>query len=165
MSTSASPAERATLAKSRYRYRLACLAFALSFLAIAGRLVSLGFAAVEPGAGGLHDISTTVHRPDILDRNGRLLATDIKGATLYADPAKVIDRDELVEQVASVLPDIDTAELREKLKQGRRYVAIKRELTPKQQAEIYELGQPGLGFIEEYRRVYPVGATACHVVG
>ena len=106
-----------------------------------------------------------MHRPDILDRNGRLLATDIKGATLYADPAKVIDRDELVEQVASVLPDIDTAELREKLKQGKRFVAIKRELTPQQQAEIYELGQPGLGFIEEYRRVYPVGATACHVVG
>ena len=165
MSATASPAERATLAKSRYRYRLACLAFAVSFLAIAGRLVSLGFAAVEPGAGGLHDISTTVHRPDILDRNGRLLATDIKGATLYADPAKVIDRDELVEQVASVLPDIDTAELREKLKQGKRFVAIKRELTPKQQAEIYELGQAGLGFIEEYRRVYPMGATASHVVG
>ncbi|HVQ11595.1 MAG TPA: penicillin-binding protein 2 [Methyloceanibacter sp.] len=165
ISAASSPAERASLAKSRNRYRLACLAFALSFLAVAVRLVTLGFAAVVPGSGGLHDISTTVHRPDILDRNGRLLATDIKGATLYADPAKVIDRDELVEQVASVLPDINTAELREKLKQGKRYVAIKRELTPMQQAEIYELGQPGLGFIEEYRRVYPMGATACHVVG
>ena len=44
-------------------------------------------------------------------------------------------------------------------------MAIERELTPIQQAEIYELGVPGLGFIEEYRRVYPVGATACHVVG
>jgi cell division protein FtsI (penicillin-binding protein 3) len=157
--------ERASLARSRDRYRLACLAFALSFLAIGLRLVSLGFAAVEPGSGGIHDISTTVHRPDVLDRNGRLLATDIKGATLYADPARIIDRDELVEQVASVLPEISAAELREKLKQGRRFVAIRRELTPKQQAEIYELGQPGLDFIEEYRRVYPVGATACHVVG
>lgn len=165
ISVTASPAERASLAKSRNRYRLACLAFALSFLAIAARLVTLGFAAVEPGSGGIHDISTTVHRPDILDRNGRLLATDIKGATLYADPAKVIDRDELVEQVASVLPDINTGELHEKLKQGKRFVAIKRELTPKQQAEIHELGQPGLGFIEEYRRVYPMGATASHVVG
>jgi cell division protein FtsI (penicillin-binding protein 3) len=165
ISAAASPAERASLAKSRNRYRLACLAFALSFLAIAARLVVLGFAAVEPGSGGLHDISTTVHRPDILDRSGRLLATDIKGATLYADPAKVIDRDELVEQVASVLPDVNTGELREKLKNGKRFVAIKRELTPKQQAEIHELGQPGLGFIEEYRRVYPMGATACHVVG
>ena len=165
MSAAASPAERAYLAKSRNRYRIACLAFALSFLAIALRLVSLGFAAVEPGVGGLHDISTTVHRPDILDRNGRLLATDIKGATLYADPAKVIDRDELVEQVASVLPDVNTGELLEKLKQGKRFVAIRRELTPQQQDEIYELGQPGLGFVEEYRRVYPVGATACHVIG
>ena len=89
ISVTASPAERASLAKSRNRYRLACLAFAVSFLAIAVRLVTLGFAAVEPGGGGIHDISTTVHRPDILDRNGRLLATDIKGATLYADPAKV----------------------------------------------------------------------------
>ena len=118
MSAAASPAQRAYLAKSRDRYRIACLAFALSFLAIALRLVSLGFAAVEPGVGGLHDISTTVHRPDILDRNGRLLATDIKGATLYADPAKVIDRDELVEQVASVLPDVNTGELLEKLNLG-----------------------------------------------
>jgi cell division protein FtsI (penicillin-binding protein 3) len=30
---------------------------------------------------------------------------------------------------------------------------------------VHELGVPGLGFVEEYRRVYPVGATACHVVG
>ncbi len=158
-------AERVYLARSRPRYRLACLAFALGFALIAFRLVGFGFAATEPSSGGLRDISTTVHRPDILDRHGRLLATDIKGATLYADPARIIDRDELVEQVASVLPDIDTAELREKLKQGRRFVVIKRELTPKQQGEIYELGLPGLDFIEEYRRVYPVGATAAHVVG
>ena len=63
------------------------------------------------------------------------------------------------------MPDVNIGELREKLKNGKRFVAIKRELTPKQQAEIHELGQAGLGFIEEYRRVYPMGATAFHVVG
>jgi cell division protein FtsI (penicillin-binding protein 3) len=158
-------AERAYLARSRYRFRLACLAFALAFVLIGGRLVTLGFADTETSAGGLHDISSTVHRPDILDRNGELLATDIKGATLYADPQRVIDQDELVEQVTGVLPDVNATELRAKLKAGRRFVRIKRELTPKQQAEIHELGLPGLAFIEEYRRVYPVGATASHVVG
>jgi cell division protein FtsI (penicillin-binding protein 3) len=158
-------AERAYLARSRYRFRLACLAFALGFLSIGGRLVTLGFADTGQSSGGLYDISSTVHRPDIFDRDKRLLATDIKGATLYADPARVIDIDELAEQVTSVLPDVKAKDLRTRLKQGGRFVRIKRELTPKQQAEIHELGLPGLGFIEEYRRVYPVGATAGHVVG
>jgi cell division protein FtsI (penicillin-binding protein 3) len=158
-------AERAYLARSRYRFRLACLVFALSFILIGGRLVTLGFAGTGPSGGGLYDISSTVHRPDILDRNGRLLATDIKGATLYADPAKVIDIDELTEQVTSVLRDVNARDLRARLKAGRRFVRIKRELTPNQQAEIHELGIPGLGFIEEYRRVYPMGPTASHVVG
>ncbi len=158
-------AERAYLARSRYRFRLACLAFALAFVLIGGRLVTLGFASTGSSGGGLYDISSTVHRPDILDRDGRLLATDIKGATLYADPAKVIDIDELAEQVTSVIPDVDAKSLRVKLKAGGRFVRIKRELTPKQQEEIHELGLPGLAFIEEYRRVYPMGATASHVVG
>jgi len=161
----AARAERAYLARGRYRFRLACLGFALAFVMIGGRLVALGFIGSGPGGGSLRDISTTVHRPDIVDRNGRLLATDIKGATLYADPQKVVDIDELVEQVTSVLPDVNAAELREKLKNGRRFVRIRRELTPRQQEEIYELGQPGLDFIQEYRRVYPMGPTASHVVG
>jgi cell division protein FtsI (penicillin-binding protein 3) len=158
-------AARAYHARCRYRFRLACLGFALAFVLIGGRLVSLGFAGTEESGGGAYDISTTVHRPDIFDRNGRLLATDIRGATLYADPKKVIDRDELAEQVSSVLRDVDADSLRKRLAAGGRFVRIKRELTPSQQAEIYELGLPGLGFIEEYRRVYPVGATANHVVG
>ncbi|HSD93284.1 MAG TPA: penicillin-binding protein 2 [Methyloceanibacter sp.] len=158
-------AERAYLARSRYRFRLAVLGFALAFLLIGARLVALGFEGVNQGGGGLLDISTTIHRPDIVDRSGRLLATDIKGATLYADPAKVIDIDELAEQVTSVLPDVNAKELRSRLKAGGRFVRIERELTPKQQAEIHELGLPGLGFIEEYRRVYPMGPTASHVVG
>ena len=158
-------AERAYLARCRYRFRLACLSFALAFVLIGGRLVTLGFAGEEPVSGSLHDISSTVHRPDVLDRRGRLLATDIKGATLYADPAKVIDVDELVEHVTSVLPDLNAAELRERILAGGRFVRIKRELTPKQQEEIHELGLPGLAFIDEYRRVYPMGATASHVVG
>jgi cell division protein FtsI (penicillin-binding protein 3) len=158
-------AQRAYLARSRYRFRLAVLAFALAFVLIGGRLVTLGFTDTGQNSGGLYDISSTVHRPDIFDRDRRLLATDIKGATLYADPARVIDIDELAEQVTSVLPDVDAKDLRTRLRQGGRFVRIRRELTPKQQAEIHELGLPGLDFIEEYRRVYPASATAGQVVG
>lgn len=156
---------RAYHTRCRYRFRLACLGFAVAFVLIGGRLVSLGFAGTEKGRGGALDISTTVHRPDILDRNGQLLATDIRGATLYADPRRVIDRDELVEKISSVFPDVNKPKLRKRLAGRSRFVRIKRELTPRQQSDVHELGLPGLGFIEEYRRVYPVGATANHVVG
>jgi cell division protein FtsI (penicillin-binding protein 3) len=160
-------AERQLLVGTKHRIFLMFLAFAFSFTLVGWRLVELGLTEPQsPNLSNLLDISTAVHRPDILDRRGRLVATDIKGATAYADPLLVVDRDELVEQVASVLPDLDTRDLAKRLRQaGRRFVGIRRELTPRQQAELHELGLPGLGFIEEYRRVYPLGPAASHVVG
>lgn len=158
-------AARAYHARCRMRFRLACLGFALAFVMIGGRLVSLGFADSGPGPTGAYDISTTIHRPDVLDRNGQLLATDIRGATLYADPKRILDADEVVDGVASVLPDINKARLRKQLAGRGRFVRIARELAPSQQQKVHDLGLPGLGFIQEYRRFYPVGATASHVVG
>lgn len=158
-------AERAYIARSRRRFQLICLAFVVGFLLVGGRLVSLGMSFQAASDTAFYDTTTTVHRPDLLDRKGRLLATDIKGATLFADPLRVIDADELVEQVSTVLPDIDGGDIRKRIARGGRFVGIRRELTPSQQAEIHALGVPGLGFIEEYRRVYPVGSTASHVVG
>ncbi|ODR93816.1 hypothetical protein AUC70_09240 [Methyloceanibacter stevinii] len=158
-------AARAYHARCRTRFRLACLGFALAFVLIGGRLVSLGLAGSGPGRGGAYDISTTIHRPDILDRNGQLLATDIRGATLFADPKRILDADEVVNGVASVLPDINRAKLRKQLSGRGRFVRIARELAPSQQQRVHDLGLPGLGFIQEYRRFYPVGPTASHVVG
>jgi len=158
-------AARAYHARCRTRFRLACLGFALAFVLIGGRLVLLGFWGTGAGPSGAYDISTTVHRPDILDRNGQLLATDIRGATLYADPERILDADEVINRVASALPSIDEANLRKRLAGGGRFVRIARELTPRQQQKVHDLGLPGLGFIQEYRRVYPAGATANHVVG
>ncbi|MGD8481052.1 MAG: penicillin-binding protein 2, partial [Methyloceanibacter sp.] len=158
-------AARAYHARCRMRFRLACLGFALAFVLIGGRLVSLGLAEKGPGRGGSYDISTTIHRPDILDRNGELLATDIRGATLFADPKRILDADEVVTGIVSVLPKTNEARLRKQLARPSRFVRIARELTPFQQQQVHDLGFPGLGFIQEYRRFYPVGATASHVVG
>jgi len=158
-------AARAYHTRCRTRFRLACLGFAAAFVLIGGRLVSLGFAETGAGRGGAYDISTTIHRPDILDRNGQMLATDIRGATLFADPKRVLDADEVVERLATVLPNINKAKLRKKLLGDGRFVRIARELAPRQQQQVHDLGLPGLGFIQEYRRFYPVGATASHVVG
>ena len=51
--------------------------------------------------------ATATARPDILDRNGTVLATDIKTVSLFAEPCKILDADEAVEMITAVLPDLD----------------------------------------------------------
>lgn len=104
-------------------------------------------------------------RPDIVDRNGMVLATDITTASLFAEPRRIVDADEAIEQLSAVLPDIDYEQTYRKLKSDAGFVWLKRELTPIQQAKIHGLGIPGLGFRAEKRRFYPGGPTASHILG
>ncbi len=157
---------RIALKNSRGRFAIALLAFSFAFVLIGGRLATLGILKpADLGIAGLHDLGTSIHRPDIVDRQGRLLATDIRAASLYVDPGRVIDMDELIEQVSIVLPKVDGKALRQKIEKGRRFVWVSREITPQQQAEIHELGIPGLAFADEHRRIYPAGNVASHVLG
>jgi cell division protein FtsI (penicillin-binding protein 3) len=104
-------------------------------------------------------------RPDLVDRNGELLATDIRTVSLFAEPHKIIDADEAVEQLSTVLPDVDVKGTYSKLTSKARFQWLRRQLTPKQQSDILSLGIPGIGFRPEKRRFYPGGVTASHVVG
>src|SRR5256885_15119428 len=150
-------------AKAKARLGLAIAVFALGYGVIAGRLVMF---AVAPESqlvrrSNAADAVATA-RPDILDRNGEILATDVRAPSLFAEPHRIIDVDEAVELLTAVLPDLETAEVRERLSSKRRFVWAKREVTPKQRAEIYRLGLPGIGFLSENNRVYPNGAEVSH---
>ena len=131
----------------------------LALLAVrAGNMMTVAVSAIETPA--------TFARPDIVDRNGRLLATDVEVNSLYADPSKLLDRDEALEKLATILPDLDEAELRKALWDRNRHFAwIRRGLTPRVAQAIHNLGIPGLGFRHELRRVYPLGAMAGHILG
>lgn len=149
------------------RIRLIGMCFCGAFLAIAGQLVNLTL--IRPLAGP--DAVAVVHedrlpRPDIVDRNGVLLATDVAVASLYADPRKIIDVDEAVELLTATVPDLDAKTLRTKLTQpGRAFAWLKRQVTPEERDAVYNLGIPGVGFVNERRRVYPMGRLAAHTVG
>ncbi len=152
--------------KTRARIGLAILVFALGYSIIAARLVI--FAAFPDNHGGrraaLQDAVGTA-RPDILDRNGEVLATDVRTPSLFAEPQRIIDVDEASELLTAAMPDIDAAELRERLASKRRFVWLKREITAKQREQIYRVGIPGIGFLPENKRVYPNGAEVSHVIG
>jgi cell division protein FtsI (penicillin-binding protein 3) len=105
-------------------------------------------------------------RPDIVDRRGQLLATDVATNSLYVDPQAVLDIDEVVEKVSSALADVDRGELRRAIAdRSRRFAWIARGLTPRQAQRLHDLGLPGLGFRTELKRVYPLGGLAGHVIG
>ncbi|MEQ8449134.1 MAG: penicillin-binding protein 2 [Nitratireductor sp.] len=150
--------------RSRSRVIMAMGVFFALYGLIGGRLVYLGLQDVElthvPGADRL-----LAARPDIVDRNGQVLATDIKSASLYAEPRRIVDADEAVERLATVLPSLDYERTYSRLKSGAGFAWLKREITPKQQNEILQLGIPGIGFRPEKSRFYPGGPTASHILG
>ncbi|MGZ8310217.1 MAG: peptidoglycan D,D-transpeptidase FtsI family protein [Rhodoplanes sp.] len=152
--------------KTKARIGLAVLCFAFVYFVIAARLVLFAVAPdshVARRAGSSDAVATA--RPEILDRNGEVLATDVRVPSLFAEPRRIIDVDEAVELLTAVMPDLDTSELRERLGSKRGFAWLKREIKPKQQQEVHRLGIPGVGFLNENKRVYPNGREVSHLIG
>ena len=165
MSASRPPSHSRSVIDGR-RIRLAALAFIGGFSVIAMRLTTLAvFPPEDYGQVVRAAEEVGKPRPDILDRNGQVLATDIQVASLFADPRRVLDIEDSVDQLSMVLPDIDAKTVRRRLGLKKSFVWLERGLTPKQQSDIHNLGLPGFGFISETRRVYPAGRTLSHLVG
>jgi len=152
--------------KAKARLGLAIAAFAVVYLIIGARLVLYAVApdvhVVRRSTAG-DRVATS--RPDILDRNGEILASDVMTPSLFAEPKRIIDADEASELLTAVIPDLDGTDLRERLASKRGFAWLKREITPKQQKDVHHLGLPGVGFLTENKRVYPSGAEISHVVG
>ena len=152
---------------SRARIGVVVCGFALIYCVIAARLAMLGMMPETPDKRRTVAADfLTSSRPDIFDRAGRLLATDVESSMLYAEPSKKVgDVDEAVELITAVLPDVNATELRQKLSSKKGFVRIKREISSRQQSEIHRLGIPHIGFMRESKRVYPAGNEASHVLG
>ncbi|HEY7247603.1 MAG TPA: penicillin-binding protein 2 [Xanthobacteraceae bacterium] len=152
--------------KMRARLGLTILVFALGYSIIAARLILFATASESHGTrrSSLQDALATA-RPEILDRNGEVLAIDVRTPSLFAEPQRIIDVDEASELLTATVTDMDATELRERLASKRRFVWLRREITPQQRQQIYRLGIPGIGFLPENKRVYPNGNELSHLIG
>ncbi len=153
--------------KGQNRIRLLGIGFSAFFAAIALQLGQLTLLHHSSGANSeLAAHEPRSPRPDIVDRNGVVMATDISVASLFADPRKIIDVDEAVELLTANIPDLDAKSLREKLTQpGRAFVWLKRQVNSEERDAVYNLGIPGVGSVDERKRVYPLGRLAAHTIG
>jgi cell division protein FtsI (penicillin-binding protein 3) len=154
------------LDKSGGRIRQLALILCLAYAGIGAKLIKLGLSSEPPQTLKVAvDQAASGARPDLLDRNGQVLATDVRTLSVFAEPRRIIDKDEAVELITAVLPDVDAKELRERLSSKKGFVWVKRQVTPKEQQEIFHLGLPGVGFVPENKRVYPNGPIGAHVIG
>ena len=148
------------------RFVIVAVLFLMAFTAIGVRLVYLT-------VGGEKDISSHViyakkehpRRADIIDRNGALLATSLKTASLYVDQTLVNDPVQLASKLQEVLPQMPFEKLVEKLEGKKRFVWVYRNLSPNQQYEVNAIGDPALAFRNEYKRMYPQGNMFSHIIG
>jgi cell division protein FtsI (penicillin-binding protein 3) len=144
------------------------LCFVAGFAAVSGRAVlyaqypdgmtMLASAGAPPGLAK--------SRPDIVDRNGTLLATDIRIYWLGANPREMLHADEAAEKLAALFPDLDQGALSRRFhaKPGR-FEWVKRGLTPRQATAVHKLGIPGLTILPTVQRAYPAGSDAGQVLG
>ncbi len=110
-------------------------------------------------------VQIRTRRGAILDRYGKELAASVPAYSLFADPKLVKDSYNLINRLSKHL-DIPKSTLRKRLRdRDRRFVWIRRQLNEKQRDEIKKWGEPGLGFVEEPRRVYPNGGLLSQVLG
>ena len=147
------------------RLRLAAIGFGLVYAILVGRLLIY---AVAPDVETIERVVRTasaISRPDIVDRNGTVLATDVKVSSLYAEPRNIIDVDEAVDLLGQALPGLNAKDLRARLSTKKGFVWLKREITPREQVAIFRLGIPGVGFVQENKRVYPNGPVVAHILG
>ncbi len=165
--------KRSALEVARGRLVLMSAFFALIYILVAARLVDLsliqgqlaGFTPEVAAAPEDNGPDSPKMRADITDRNGVLLATSLKTASLYADPVMIPHPEQVARELVDTLPGLSYKDTLEKLRRKCRFIWLQRNLTPDEQFAVLKLGHPGLNFRTEYRRIYPQGPLTSHIVG
>ncbi|MDF1821602.1 MAG: penicillin-binding transpeptidase domain-containing protein [Alcanivoracaceae bacterium] len=155
----------------RFRFRFlvgfwlvcACL---LVFRAVDLHVMQHDFLARQGDMRNLRIEPLAAHRGVITDRDGRPLAVSTPVTTLWANPREVIENREQWSLLAGN-DVLDSAELARRVMpySEREFIYLVRHLAPEQARKVLDAGVPGIYSLTEYRRYYPAGEVAGHIVG
>ncbi len=121
------------------------------------------------GQGEARQVRTIIepaYRGLITDRNGEPLAISGPVETVWAHPGELLTAAHRLPELARVL-EMETAVLRARLeaRADREFIYIRRQLPPEQAQQVAALELPGVALMREFRRYYPHGEAAAHIVG
>lgn len=139
--------------------------FFCAFAVIGGRMGVLAHSdAAEPRTSAA-GADIYAQRADIVDRKGRILATNFDTHSLYANPQEMIEPERTAQALAEIFPDLNVERLIKDFTGARKFLWIKKKISPEQKQAVHEIGEPGLLFGPREMRLYPNGSLAAHVLG
>jgi cell division protein FtsI (penicillin-binding protein 3) len=166
------PGDKDDQAKS-YRWRSAVVLslVLLGAALLVGRAVELqlldhGFLASQGDARSMRVVKIAAHRGAITDRNGEPLAVSTPVDSVWVNPQELNDNIDQLPKLAKALKE-DQQSLARRITSNldREFLYLVRHMPPEQAAHVKALGIPGVYLMREYRRYYPAGEVAGHVVG
>lgn len=153
------------------RRRMVLLCFGAVLSALVWRALDLqvlhrDFLRGQAEARHLRVVSIPAIRGTITDRNGEPLAMSTPIDSVWANPQELINAREYLPRLAKVL-ELDRRALERLVEEraDREFVYLKRHVSPEQAAQVMALQAPGVALQREYKRFYPAGEVAAHVVG
>jgi cell division protein FtsI (penicillin-binding protein 3) len=153
-----------------WRARFVLVVFVAGFAVLVGRSVYLqamktDFLQEKGEARFSRVLEIPATRGRVLDRNGEALAVSTPVKSIWVIPADVEASAHAKSRLAQLL-GLDARELAKKLAEtGRDFVYLKRQVSPDIADKVDALGIPGVYEQKEYRRYYPAGDVAAHLVG
>lgn len=165
--------KRAPNLSRRFRIRVAVCAVALAGcgVVLAGRAVQLqllesDFLESRADAQQLHEAIVVARRGRILDRHGQPLAVSAPVDSFWAHPGSLEELRPFLPEVGTLL-ETPPGEIERRLTdaEGREFLWLRRGLPPGRSQQVQALNAPGLHVRREYRRYYPAGEIAGHLVG
>ena len=153
--------------RTRAERRLFVLGFAffMAFTVIGARMGTLAASEPTEPRASVGGSQITSQRADILDRHGRILATNMLTHSLYAQPNDMVDPVHAATELAAIFPELDPKALERRFTDGRSFLWVRKVLSPEQMQRVHEIGDPGLYFGPREMRLYPNGTLAAHVLG
>ena len=153
-----------------WRSKLIVAAIALGFMGLVARAAYVqvyanDFFIRQGEVRFARTIPLPANRGRVLDRNGMLLASSVPAPSIWANPED-IERDPQKLGALARLLEMSPAELDKKIKDPERsFVWLKRQLDEPLAQQILALDIKGVYAIKEYKRLYPEGEAAAHIVG
>ena len=157
--------------RGRTWFTLCC--FAAIYLALCIRVtyvclgngINIDTAISDQIAADIFHFKNPVSRADITDRNGEIIATSLPTVNLYANTKQIRHAEEVAAKLNEIFPEESYEYFLNRLNRKGAFIYIKRDISPAQQAQVNNLGIPGLNFENSEKRIYLHQNLFSHVLG